>query len=90
LREYLSRIESFVEGVFRDLRVIINGHTSVNDYDYPSIKRVCDFFYSHTLYPVKGRAAFRILEGIIIGLFNLQNEGLESIREAREETQDLI
>lgn len=43
---------------------------------FPSIRRVLDFYYENTLYEIRGRAAFRIIEGIIIGLFNVQNEGL--------------
>lgn len=67
----MKRIESFVEAVFTDLRLIINGEVAVNEYNFPSIKRVLDFFYDHTLYEIKGRAAFRVIEGIIIGFFNL-------------------
>jgi hypothetical protein len=51
--------------------VLINGTVAVNEYGYPSIKRVLDFFRDHTLYEIKGRAAFRVIEGIIIGLFNI-------------------
>ena len=67
----MKRIENFFEAVFYDLRLIINGDVSVNEYDYPSIKRVLDFYYDHTLYRIEGRAAFRVIEGIIIGMFNI-------------------
>ena len=76
--------------MFIDLRLIINGEVAVNDYDYPSVKRVLDFYRDHTLYEIKGRAAFRILEGIIIGLFNIQNEGLKAAVEALEETKNAV
>lgn len=79
-----------VEAVFKDLRLIINGEVAVNEYDYPSISRVLDFFRDHTLYDIKGRAAFRILEGIIIGFFNIQNEGYQSACAAFEETKSSI
>jgi len=62
----------------------------VYDYHFPSIKRVLDFFYDHTLYDFRGRAAFRIIEGIVIGLFNIQNEGLNSVRAALEETKNVV
>lgn len=71
LKEYLERIEGFLDTVFKDLRLIINGEVAVSEYNYPSIRRVLDFFYDHTLYRIEGRAAFRILEGIVIGLFNI-------------------
>ena len=67
----MRRIEIFIIEVFADLRLIINGDVAVNEYEYPSIKRVLAFFKDHTLYEIKGRAAFRIIEGIIIGLFNI-------------------
>jgi len=51
--------------------VIINGQASVINFNYPSIRRVLDFMYDNTLYDIKGRGAFRIIEGIIIGLFNI-------------------
>ena len=76
--------------MFRDLRLIINGQVAVNDYDFPSIKRVLDFYYDHTLYEIRGRAAFRILEGIIIGMFNIQNEGLKSAVECFEDAKQAI
>lgn len=62
----------------------------MNDYHYPSIKRVLDFYHDHTLYTIKGRAAFRIIEGIVIGFFNIQNEGYRSAVQAHEETKTAI
>lgn len=79
-----------MEAVFQDLRLIINGDVAVNDYHYPSIKRILDFYYDHTLYRIEGRAAFRIIEGIIIGFFNLQNEGYVSAVKAYEESKKAI
>jgi hypothetical protein len=90
LKDYLKRIEDFIIAVFKDLRLIINGEVAVYDYNYPSIKRVLDFYYDHTLYSVSGRAAFRILEGIIIGLFNISNEGIVCMQEAFLETKGAI
>ncbi len=86
----MKRVESFIEAVFKDLNLIINGDVAVNDYHYPSIKRVLDFFKDHTLYEIKGRAAFRIIEGIVIGLFNIQNEGFRSTEEAKQETASAV
>jgi hypothetical protein len=57
--------------VFRDLRYVINGEVAVTDYEFPSIKKILDFFRDNTLYEMKGRAAFRIIEGIVIGMFNI-------------------
>ena len=76
--------------MFYDLRFIINGDVAVNEYTYPSIKRVLDFFKDNTLYEIKGRAAFRIIEGIVIGLFNISNEGYQSTEEAKLETEAAI
>lgn len=39
---------------------------------------------------MRGRVAFRIIEGIIIGLFNIQNEGFRSAKESLEETERAI
>jgi hypothetical protein len=50
LRDYLKRIENFFEAVFTDLRLVINGDVAVNEYNFPSIKRVLDYFYENTLY----------------------------------------
>ena len=90
LKDYLRRIESFIQAVFTDLRAIINGEFAVTEYTYPSIKPVLDFFRDHTLYEIRGRAAFRILEGIVIGLFNIQTEGVKAAREARRETEEAV
>ncbi len=90
LRSYLNRIENFFEAVFKDLRLIINGDIAVNDYHFPSIKAVLDFFYDNTLYEIRGRAAFRVIEGIIIGMFNIQNEGVESCYIAYEELKAAV
>lgn len=61
------------------MRYVINGEVAVHDFSFPSVKRVLDFFHDHTLYDIKGRAAFRIIEGIVIGMFNIQNEGIKSV-----------
>jgi hypothetical protein len=71
LRDYLTRIELFFEAVFKDLSLIINGYEAVNEYNFPSVKRVLDFYYDNTLYELRGRGAFRIIEGIVIGMFNI-------------------
>jgi hypothetical protein len=54
------------------------------------VKRVLDFFYDHTLYEIRGRAAFRIIEGIVIGMFNIQYEGVASAKECLEETKNAV
>jgi len=76
--------------VFEDLRVIINGTASVVNYNYPSIRRVLDFVHDNTAYELKGRAAFRIIEGIVIGFFNIKNEGLRCIVDAMNETKEVV
>ena len=90
LKDYLERIAGFIDMVFQDLRLIINGEVAVSDYNYPSIGRVLDFFYDHTLYRIEGRAAFRILEGIVIGMFNIENEGIASIFDSYEQITNTI
>lgn len=87
---YLQRIEDFITSLFEDLRYIINGKASVMNYNFPSINRVLDYLHDNTLYPVKGRAAFRIIEGIVIGLFNVKNEGLRCIVEALNDTKEVV
>ena len=86
----MGRIEELFEKVFSDLRYVINGEVAVQEYEFPSIKRVLDFYYDNTLYQIKGRAAFRIIEGIVIGMFNIQNEGVSSAKESLEETKNAV
>lgn len=69
----------------------MNGEHPINDYHYPSLSRVLIFIKNSTQYTeLHGRAAYRILEGFVIGLLNLSNVGIRLINETREETARTI
>jgi hypothetical protein len=87
---YLGRLKEFIELMFTDLKEIISGKSSVNSYEYQSMKRVAAFLYTYTTYDIRGRSLFRIIEGIIIGLFNIQNMGLEVVENLLEHTGTAI
>lgn len=64
----------------QDIRVIMNGEAPVVDYGYPSMRRVKAFIAEHTGYDeLKGRACLRIVEGFVIGLYNIANVGFEAV-----------
>jgi hypothetical protein len=74
-------VRTFIQNVFEDLKIIISGKHAVNEYDYPSMARFSSFFHQYTGYDVRGRSLFRIIEGMVIGLFNIQNMGLGPIQD---------
>lgn len=71
LEWYLDRVRWFINGVFEDLKIIISGKYAVNEYDYPGMAWFSSFFHQYTGYDVRGRSLFRIIEGFVIGLFNI-------------------
>ena len=49
---YLERLEQFLEAMFKDVEIIIQGLHTVNEYSYPSLKRFTAFIYNYTGYDV--------------------------------------
>eukprot|EP00344_Euplotes_crassus_P009527 CAMPEP_0197018956 /NCGR_PEP_ID=MMETSP1380-20130617/80409_1 /TAXON_ID=5936 /ORGANISM="Euplotes crassus, Strain CT5" /LENGTH=209 /DNA_ID=CAMNT_0042446273 /DNA_START=635 /DNA_END=1264 /DNA_ORIENTATION=+ len=54
------------------------------------MKNLASFVYTYTGYDIRGRSLFRIIEGIIIGIFNIKNMGMEVIRKVLEHTENAI
>lgn len=71
MERYLGRVKNFINSVFEDLKIIISGKFAVNEYEYPSMHRFSGFFHTYTGYDIRGRSLFRIIEGMVIGLFNI-------------------
>ena len=71
MERYLERVKYFINSVFDDLKLIISGKVAVNEYDYPSLKWFSAFFHTYTNYDIRGWSLFRIIEGMVIGLFNI-------------------
>jgi len=71
MERYLDRLKKFINYVFEDLKIIISGKFAVNEYEYPSMARFSAFFHTYTGYDIRGRSLFRIIEGMVIGLYNI-------------------
>jgi hypothetical protein len=88
--KYMKKVEDFLEQLFMDLKVIISGKHSVNTYEYPSMKRLSAFIHTHSAYDIRGRSLFRIIEGIVIGFFNIKNMGMEVVQQVYDHTSTAI
>lgn len=88
--KYLKRLRDFINQLFSDLKGIISGKYSVNEYDYFSLRTMSAFVHTYTSYDIRGRSLFRIIEGIIIGLFNIKNMGMEVVNQVYEHTENAI
>ena len=87
---YLDRVKYFINSVFEDLKIIISGKFAVNEYDYPSMKWFSAFFHTYTGYDIRGWSLFRIIEGMVIGLFNIQNMGLGPIQDLMDHASTAV
>jgi hypothetical protein len=81
IKSYLAAIEEFVKEVMDDLKVIMKGEAPLAEYDYPSLRRSLTFLELHTSVEIRGRSAFRILEGLVIGFFNITNLGTSAVED---------
>jgi hypothetical protein len=88
--KYLKRVEKFINAIFDDLKNIVAGKYSVNEYEYTSIKNLSAFVHTHTGYDIRGRSLFRIIEGIIIGLFNIKNMGMTVVKQVLQHTENAV
>lgn len=79
--KYMTKVEDFIESLFNDLQIIISGKHSVNSYEYPSMKRLAAFIHTHSAYDIRGRSLFRIIEGVVIGLYNIKNMGMDVVEQ---------
>ena len=90
MERYLGRVKTFINSVFEDLKIIISGKFAVNEYEYPSLHRFSGFFHTYTGYDIRGRSLFRIIEGMVIGLFNIQNMGLGPLEDLINHTTSAV
>lgn len=88
--KYLKRVRGFIDMIFSDLKEIISGTSSVNAYEYDCMKNLASFVYTHTGYDIRGRSLFRIIEGVVIGLFNIKNMGMGVVKKVLEHTENAI
>lgn len=54
------------------------------------MKNLASFVYTHTGYDIRGRSLFRIIEGVVIGLFNIKNMGMGVVKKVLEHTENAI
>lgn len=90
LRIYLMRMERFITEVFRDLKTIMDGEFPITDFQYPSLRKVVDFITYHTMYELKGRQCLKILEGLVIGFYNIMNIGFDAAVDSKEHVANII
>ena len=76
--------------MFEDLQMVIKGESPIPEYSYPSLAHVVAFFWENQRIELKGRQIFKILEGIVLGLFNLSNLGLEHLHSSYSYCSTLI
>jgi len=88
--KYLARLRDFINALFSDLKGIVSGKFSVNEYDYASIRPLAAFVHSHAGYDIRGRSLFRIIEGIVIGLFNIKNMGVAVLEQLLAHTETAV
>ena len=81
LKMYLQQLETFVTDIFSDLKVIMNGQAPITEYGYPSIIKSLDFIRMQTNFDMKGRPGLKILEGIVIALFNIATVGFKLVKQ---------
>ena len=54
------------------------------------MKLLSAYVHTHSAYDIRGRSLFRIIEGIIIGLFNIKNMGMEVVEQIYTHTSTAI
>lgn len=59
----------------------MDGSAPVTDFDYPSLSKLKHFIKRSTNYELQGRACLKVLEGLVIGLFNISNIGFTAVEE---------
>ncbi len=79
---YIEMVEAFVKEVFADLDVIIKGERPLNEYEYPSMRHVVGFMKEQAQVEMKGREVFKVLEGLVVGMYNISNVGLKVYEES--------
>ena len=79
---YIEMVEAFVKEVFADLDVIIKGERPLNEYEYPSMRHVVGFMKEQAQVEMKGREVFKVLEGLVVGMYNISNVGLRVYEES--------
>ena len=88
--KYYKKVKDFIYQLFSDIKDIISGKYSVNSYEYESMKRLSAFIHTYSSYDIRGRSLFRIIEGIVIGLFNIKNMGMDVIQQVYDHTSTAV
>ena len=68
----------------------MKGEQPLAEYDYPSLRHATGFLREQAQIEIKGREAFKILEGLIVGLYNISNVGLIVCGSANSDTETAI
>lgn len=73
-----------MDAIFEDLALIRTGKAAVIEYTYPSLSDTIEFLRENCQYELKGRQCLRVLEGLVLGLFNIGNLGAKAAASVKE------
>lgn len=83
LSAYKAGIEKRMESLFEDISYLRKGQVAVTEYSYPSVSEVIEAVKETCQYELKGRQCLRVMEGMVIGLFNIGNVGAKAAAEVK-------
>ena len=68
----------------------MEGEKPLAEYEYPSLRNITGFLKEQAQVEIKGREAFKILEGLIIWIYNISNVGIQTYEDAFQLTQEAV
>jgi hypothetical protein len=84
---YLNDVRDFLQSIFRDLKKLEHGDAPITEFDYPSLTKLRHFLFEQTNYTIQGRECLKVLEGLVIGFYNLVNVGLDTAYDLLDQLQ---